>query len=166
MVSPADTPILQLTIRPHRSLSSRRAWMVIAVVFGFGTILSLPFIILGYWPVAGFYGLDLGLLALAFRANKISSEHVEEIVISPIELLFRQSFRSKTVQEWRLNPIWTRLDTERDEDFGISSIKLVSQGHKIAIGQFLGPEEKLKLFATLLSGLGQAKRGPTYVYET
>ena len=138
---------------------------MITFVSGFGLILSIPFIVLGYWPVVGFYGLDIGLLALAFRASITASRQAEELILSPIELLVRHRYRSNMVQEWRFNPIWTRLDAEQDKELGISSITLVSRGQHIVIGQFLGPQEKSKLLVKLSSGLGQAKRGLAFNHE-
>lgn len=166
MLFSVDSPILKLTITPTRSMTPRGAWLVIALVSGFCVVVSVPFILLGYWPVVGFYGLDLGLLAIAFRAIHRSSQQAEELILSPIELLFRRKHNSNLVQEWKFNPAWTRLDAERDEEFGISSIKLVSRGKHIVIGQFLGPNEKSKLLATLSSSLDQAKRGLNLNHET
>ena len=46
--------------------------------------------VLGAWPVAGFFGLDLLALYAAFLINFRSGRSFEELELTPLELLFRK----------------------------------------------------------------------------
>ena len=54
-----------------------------------------------------------------------------------------------------------RLERETHEEFGLMRLFLVSHGRKLAVGSFLGPDEKESFAAALAAAIGEAKRGPT-----
>ncbi len=83
-------PVFSATIHPHRSLGLRGIRLVIVLVAGASLVASIPFIVLGFWPVAGFYGLDVLLLYFALRASLEQAKAYEQIVISPLELMLRK----------------------------------------------------------------------------
>jgi uncharacterized membrane protein len=157
-----EGPLFQTVLRPHRSLKIGGFRLVMALVAGASAIASLPFVVLGFWPVAGFYGLDVLLLFFAFRANFEAARHFEELSVSPFELLLRKVSPKGEALEWRFNPVWTRLVAEEHEEFGITRLALVSRGQTVAVGHFLGPEDKASLVRALSRALGEAKRGPSY----
>jgi uncharacterized membrane protein len=162
MTDAIDTPLFQTILRPHRSLQLGGFRLVMALVAGASAIASLPFVLLGFWPVAGFYGLDLLLLYFAFKSNFKAAQHFEEVRISPFELLLRKVSPEGHAREWRFNPAWTRLVAEEHEEFGITRLALVSRGQSIAVGHFLGADDKATLLKGLSRALGEAKRGPFY----
>jgi uncharacterized membrane protein len=162
MTDAIDTLLFQTILRPHRSLNLSGFRLVMALVAGASAIASLPFVILGFWPVAGFYGLDVLLLFLAFKANYRAAQYFEEVTISPFELLLRKVSPKGSTQEWRFNPAWTRLVAEEHEEFGITHLALVSRGQSVAVGHFLGADDKANLLKGLSRALGEAKRGPFY----
>jgi uncharacterized membrane protein len=65
------------------------------------------------------------------------------------------------VSEWSLNPAWVRLERETHEEFGLMRLLLVSHGRNLAVGSFLGPNEKESFAVALAAAIGEAKRGPT-----
>jgi uncharacterized membrane protein len=147
------------TIRPHRSLTARNRRLVIglsALVCAFG---SVPFLLFGAWPVAGFLGLDFVLLAVAFRVNSRRAEAREEIHLTGIELLFRKIDHRRHELEWRLNPAWVRLVRQEDADFGLRRLSLVSGRTSLAIAEDLSPPERQTLAHALELGLNDARRG-------
>ena len=160
-----DHPLLSVTLRPHRSLTPRGLWLVVICVDFASLVAAIPFVIMGFWPVAGFYGLDVALLAFAFRASLNSAAMTEEVALTPVELHVRRKYVKGTMEEWRFNPIWTRLHVDRHEEFGISKITLRSRGTSLLIGQSLGPDDKQKLYSALSSALSQAKTGPVFESE-
>jgi uncharacterized membrane protein len=66
------------------------------------------------------------------------------------------------VAEFTFNPLWVRLDRITHAEFGIERLYLVSKGRRIAIGNFLGAEEKESFSNALMAALQAARRGPTY----
>lgn len=161
-----DHPLLSVTLRPHRSLTPQGLWLVVICVGLASLVAAIPFVVMGFWPVAGFYGLDVALLAFAFRASLHSAGETEELALTPVELHIRRKPRNGAIEEWRFNPLWTRLHIDRHEEFGISKITVRSRGTSLLIGQSLGPDDKQKLYSALSSALGQAKAGPIFALDT
>ena len=119
------------------------------------------FVMLGAWPVFGFFGLDVLLIYAAFRANYRSARAYEEVTVTASELTVRKVSHRGGVREWTLNPLWVRLDRIVHEEFGIERLFLVSRGRRLSIAAFLGPDEKASFAHALGDALGEAKRGPT-----
>ena len=101
------------------------------------------------------------LIYWAFRANYRAADAYEEVTVTPSELRVKKVTHKGKVAEWSLNPLWTRLERETHEDFGLMRLFLVSRGRKLAIAGFLGPAEKESFAAALSAAIGEAKRGPT-----
>lgn len=156
-----DEPtIFCATVTPHRSLG-RGAFLVLMAVFGaISFAAGIVFLVAGAWPVFGFFGLDVLLVYWAFRANYRAARAYEQVTITPSELKLTQVSHRGQVAEWTLNPVWTRLDAETHE-YGIERLFLVSHGRRLAVANFLGPEEREEFATALAAALGEAKRGPT-----
>jgi uncharacterized membrane protein len=148
-------------LTPHRSLSRAGFVLVMAVLGAVSFAAGMVFLLIGAWPVFGFFGLDVLLVYWAFRANYRAAAAYEEVVVMPSELRVRKVSHRGQVAEWVLNPLWARLEYESDEEFGLQRVYLVSRGRKLPIASFLPPQEKESFAAALAAAIGEAKRGPT-----
>ena len=45
-------------------------------------------------------------------------------------------------REWTLNPLWTRIDLETHEEFGLLRLFLVSRGWRLAVAAFWSEREE------------------------
>ena len=81
--------------------------------------------------------------------------------MTPSELRVRRVSHRGEVTEWTLNPLWTKLDREKHEEFGLLKLFLVSRGRRLAVAGFLSPKEKESFAVALSAALGEARRGPT-----
>ena len=149
-------------IHPHRSLDAKNFRVLMWVVAGASLAVSVPFFILGAWPVAGFMGLDVLLVYLAFRASFRSARAYEDIDVTLHELHIAKVTAQGKRRDWHFNPQWVRLERQEHEEFGLQKLSLVSSGRKIGIAAFLGPEEKAEFAGQLQNALGEARRGPRY----
>ena len=156
-----EPTLFSATIRPYRSLGRTGFVLVMLLVGGFSFIGGVVFFLVGAWPVVGFLGLDVLLVYCAFRANYRAAAAYEQVMITPSELHVRKVSRCGTAREWMLNPLWTRIDRETHEEFGLLRLFLVSRGWRLAIASFLGPREKESFAKQLSMALSEAKRGPT-----
>ena len=149
-------------LTPHRSLN--RTGFVI--VMGFVGIVSfaagLAFLLMGAWPVFGFFGLDVLAIWWAFRVNFRRARASEEILVTPSELRLRRTSHRGHVVEFVLNPLWVRLEQVVHEEYGIENLYLVSKGRSLAVASFLGPDEKASFAKALTAALQAARRGPTH----
>jgi uncharacterized membrane protein len=158
----AEPKLFSALLTPHRSLT-RTGFLVL---MGFLSVISfaagLAFLLMGAWPVFGFFGLDVLLIYWAFRVNFRRASATEEISVTPFELRVRRVSHRGHVVQWVLNPLWVQLDQKIHAEFGIEELYLVSKGRRVSIASFLGPEEKANFVKALMAALQAAKRGPTY----
>src|SRR5665647_1947344 len=149
-------------LTPHRSLS-RTGFIVVMAFIGLVSFAAgLAFLLMGAWPVLGFFGLDVLAIWWAFRINFRHAKASEEIRITPSELRLRRVSHHGHVVEFVLNPLWVRLDQVAHEEYGIERLYLVSKGRHVAIASFLGPDEKASFAKALTAALQAARRGPSH----
>ncbi len=159
---PAEQMLFAARLTPHRSLSRSGFMVLMTFVCIVSFAAGVAFLIMGAWPVFGFFGLDVLVIYWAFRLNFRYAKATEEISITHSELRVRRtSHRGHTV-EWVLNPLWVQLDQKVHEEFGIERLYLVSRGRRVSVASFLGPDEKASFAKALLAALQTAKRGVTY----
>jgi uncharacterized membrane protein len=159
---PGSEPTLfSAVITPYRSLSGQGFVLVMALIGGLSFIGGMFFFLLGAWPVIGFLGLDVALVYWAFRANYRAAAAFEEVTVTPSQLRLRRVSHRGKVAEYTLNPLWTKLDREKHEDFGLLKLFLVSRGRKFPVANFLSPKERESFAVALSAALGEARRGPT-----
>src|ERR1700704_5727075 len=137
--SAAPQPILfAARLTPHRSLNRTGFIVLMAFLSVVSFAAGLAFLLMGAWPVFGFFGLDVLAIYWAFRINFRRSKASEEILVTPFELRVRRVSHRGHVVEWVLNPLWVQLDKKIHAEFGIERLYLVSRGRRISIGSFLG----------------------------
>jgi uncharacterized membrane protein len=158
---PLDPKIFSAIITPHRSLSPTGFVIFMSFLGALSFISGVIFISIGAWPVFGFFGLDVLLVYLAFRANYRSARAYEEVTVTAAELTLRKVDPRGAVRQWTLNPLWVRLERIVHAEFGIERLFLVSHGRRVAIAGCLSPDEKASFARALTSALGEARRGPT-----
>ncbi|MBN9061007.1 MAG: hypothetical protein BGP06_17190 [Rhizobiales bacterium 65-9] len=157
-----DAPLFAASIHPHRSLSREGVRLVITLVAICGIISSIPFMIAGAWPIGGYFGLDVALLAIAFRVNNRRGEETEEVRLTYMELLLRRFGHKQQPREWRFNPAWVRLERGEKDEYGLQRLSLVAGGARLAIARALSPQERAEFADAFEARLAEAKRGPRF----
>jgi uncharacterized membrane protein len=157
----AEPTLFSAIITPHRSLNRTGFQLVMLAIGGFSLVGGIVFFIIGAWPVVGFLGLDVLLVYLAFRVNFRAAKAYEQVTVTPSELRVRKVSHRGKAAEWMLNPLWTKLDRETHEEFGLLRLSLVSRGWRLVVASFLGPQEREGFANELSAALAEAKRGPT-----
>jgi uncharacterized membrane protein len=158
----AQPKLFSALLTPHRSLSRTGFLVLMAFVSVVSFAAGIVFLLMGAWPVFGFFGLDVLVVYWAFRINFRHARATEEITITPSELRVRRVSHRGHVVEWVLNPLWVRLDQKTHAEFGIEKLYLVSRGRRISVASFLGADEKASFAKALRAALEAARRGPTY----
>ena len=146
-------------ITPHRSLGRDSVRLVLTLCCIATIVSSIPFLLLGAWPVAFFFAIDLAAIVIAFRVNFRAARSVEEIILTPIDLFLRQISHRGVRSERRFNPLWTRLDREVDDEFGLQTLTLVSRGERVVIARELSPGERASFAEAFGAALAQVKSG-------
>lgn len=159
----APEPVLfSALLTPHRSLNRTGFLLVMVFVSAISFAAGIAFLLMGAWPVFGFFSLDVLAIYWAFKVNFRRAKASEEISVTPSELRVRRISHRGHVMEWKLNPLWVQVDQIAHEEFGIEKLYLLSRGRRISIGSFLGPDEKASFSNALKEGLAAARRGVTY----
>ncbi|MBM3609525.1 MAG: DUF2244 domain-containing protein [Alphaproteobacteria bacterium] len=157
-----DAQIFAARLTPHRSLGQRQFYCLLMAFSILVLFISVPFYLMGAWPVAGFMGADIALFYWAFRANFRAARAYEEVRVSPLELRVEQVSPRGEKREWRFNPAWVRLEREEDEDYGLLRLTVFSRGRGLEVGAFLAPQTREQFARDLSLALAQARRGPVF----
>ncbi len=157
-----EAPILAVRLTPHRSFDPAAVRLLMAATFVVSALFSLPFYLMGAWPIVGFMGLDVALLYFAFRANFRAARAYEDFHLTYFELLFARVSARGARREWRFNPAWVRIERIDHQEFGPQRLSLLSRGRRWEVARFLGPDQKAEFATTLASALAEARRGPRF----
>src|SRR5258708_8345431 len=140
----AEPELFSALLTPHRSLKRSGFIVVMGFVSAVSFVAGVAFLMMGAWPVFGFFGLDVLAIYWAFKVNFRSARAREEISVTPTELRVRRISHRGQVAEWVLNPLWVRLDQQVHEEYGVERAFLVSQRRPLSIGRVFGPGEKTR----------------------
>jgi uncharacterized membrane protein len=157
-----EPEIFTALLTPHRSLNRTGFLVVMSFLSAVSFAAGIAFLIMGAWPVMGFFGLDVLAIYIAFKINFRRAKAYEEISVTLSELRLRRVSHRGHVMEWVFNPLWVRLDQIVHEEFGIERLYLVSKGRRVAVASFLGADEKASFAKALRAALAAARRGPSY----
>jgi uncharacterized membrane protein len=158
---PPQPKIFSALLTPHRSLNRTGFLVLMGFLSTVSFVAGVAFLLMGAWPVLGFFGLDVLAIWWAFRVNFRRAKATEEITVTATELRVRRVSHRGHVVEWVLNPLWVRLDRKTHAEFGIEKLYLVSRGRRVSVANFLGADEKASFAKALTEALHAAKRGPT-----
>lgn len=154
----AHAPAFDAVIHPYRSLGTRGFWILFAVVVAVnlvGAVLSLS---LGAWPIAGFMGLDVLAVYVAFRLNYAQARAFERIVVDGETLTVERVDRKGARRAWRFPSYWVSVWFEGDEEHG--TVTLRSHGRSLQIGDYLSPFERKDFADALRAALHEARSSP------
>lgn len=155
---PPESVVFSATLHPHRSLSRGGMLLVLGFVGLVSIITAIPFVVMGAWPIGGFFGLDFALLYLCFRLNNARARAYEEVLLNRIELLIRKVTWRSARFERRFNPQWVRLKAEEDEDYGMMRLAVVQRAEEVEIGACLAPVERADFAKAFGKALAEARR--------
>ncbi|MBV8778699.1 MAG: DUF2244 domain-containing protein [Alphaproteobacteria bacterium] len=137
---------------PYRSLPPRGFNVLMLMLAGVSVAVGTLFVTLGAWPVCGFFGLDVGLVYLAFRLSYRSARQRETLSLADDELTVERVGIRGDRSLWRFQPFWVRVVYE--EGHGDSNrLALASHGRSLPIGTFLPAPVRHEVAATLRDAL-------------
>jgi uncharacterized membrane protein len=158
----AQAELFSALLTPHRSLHRTGFLVLMAFIMVVSFAAGIAFLLMGAWPVLGFFGLDVIAIYWAFRINFNRAKASEKITVTHSELRLRRVSHRGHVVEFVLNPLWVQLDRKTHPEYGVEKLYLLSKGRRLAVGSFLSPDEKASFSKALMTALQAARRGPTY----
>ncbi|WP_409565595.1 DUF2244 domain-containing protein [Methylobacterium sp. E-045] len=154
-----DVPVFQATIRPHQSLTHHGFRNVMIGCGAVSLVTSIACVRAGFWPVAGFFGLDMIALYVALTTSLKRGRSFEEVMISPIEVMLARVTHRGERREWRFNPLWTKLTRVEDEEYGLQTLTLVSRREFVVVARDASPPVRERIAEGLTRALADVKRG-------
>jgi uncharacterized membrane protein len=147
-----DAAAFEAELYPNRSLSRKGFVGVMLGVSGVSAVMAAGFLLAGAWPVAGFLGLDVLLVYVAFRACRRAGLRRELIRLDGSGLHVRRVEPGGSASDWRFEPYRVRVQMD-DPPRRDSLLTLAEHGRRLVIGLFLTPEERLALARALEAAL-------------
>lgn len=144
-------------LAPHRSLSPTGFLVLMGAVGAVSFVAGLAFFLIGAWPVVGFFGLDAGVIYLAFRLNYRSGSLRETVELLPDALTVTRYHPSGRREQHAFNPYWVRVELSEGRD-GRTDLKLRLHERTVSFGRFLTDEERRELASSLSGALADARR--------
>ena len=144
---------MDAVLRPHRSLSGAAFKVVLVVMIVFNLVVGTLFWLQGAFPVAGFLGLDVLALYVAFRLNYRSARAEERVRIAPGQVHVASIDARGREKHWVLNPVWARVVREG------AGVLIRAGKIQIRLGAFLSADECAAFAQALDTALYRAKRG-------
>jgi uncharacterized membrane protein len=161
-----DEPILlDETLRPSPPMNARALLIILAVVLAFNLAFAVSFVLRGAWPIAPFMGLDVALLAWAFRSSTLAARRFEHVTVTPSLLRVEKHPVKGNVRAADFNPYWVRVDLQWPTEFS-NRLFLRSHGREMQIGDFLAPAVREGFANALKSALFAAKNRHFEAQET
>lgn len=130
--------------------------LILALVATINLGFALIFALRGAWVVAPFMGVDVALLAWAFRASERASRRREHVRLTPSLLVVERHPAKGPPKRFSLNPYWVRVEMEDPPEHS-SQLTLWSHGRGLRVGAFLAPGERLAFGRALKAALRRAR---------
>ncbi|MEP3247940.1 MAG: DUF2244 domain-containing protein [Sneathiella sp.] len=132
----SERPAFSIILHPHRSLDPQAFLILMMSIGGVSFVAGMVFLLMGAWPVFGFFGLDVLLIYLAFRFNFREGRRCEIVEIVGNEIRVRHITPDGYEKRQGFEAYWTRFEMRKDCLF------LLCRTDRMEIGKFLIDEEK------------------------
>jgi uncharacterized membrane protein len=150
-MSPAQAPVFEALIVPHRSLTRKGVLVVGAALLVLSALVAIRFWLLGAWPVVAFSLVEVPLIVLLLALNLRHARARELIMLDGEALTVIRTDPAGRRQQVSLPSAWLRVDL--DAGRGVPHVMLSSHGRGCEVGGFLHEAEKLSLFEALSDAL-------------
>ncbi len=132
----------------------------LVLLIGFILLLTVPsatfFLLIGAWPVTGFFGLEVAMLLTALLVARRRARTYEVVRLDPSGLYVERIEAGGRIRRWRLEPYWTRVEIDQPPRPD-SPLWLQSLNQRLQIGAFLTPEERLAFAQALKRALARMR---------
>ena len=154
----AEPGAFRAVLTPYRSLGPTGFIALMAALGVISFVTGIAFLMIGAWPVLGFFGLDVALVYVAFKLNYRSGRLYETLELTPALLSWTRVHPSGRREHFDCNPYWARIALREWPD-GRTDLRLLAQGKELIFGRFLSNDERRELATALKGALVDARGG-------
>jgi uncharacterized membrane protein len=146
--------VFERVLLPHRSLPPA-AFHVLMLLLGLVSLaMGIGFLLLGAWPIFGFFGLDVAAVYVAFRLSYRSARQREILRLAGDDFTVERIDIYGERRRWEFQPFWLRVVLEERPDES-NRLLLASHGKSLVIGDFLGAPMRRELAQSLRLALSR-----------
>ncbi len=146
--------VFERVLLPHRSLPPRGFHILMLLLGVMSLAVGIGFVLIGAWPICGFFGLDVAALYLAFRLSYRSARRREILRLAGDDFTVERVDIYGKRRLWRFQPFWLRIVLEERPDRS-NRLSLASHGRSLVIADFLGAPMRRELAASLSAALSR-----------
>jgi uncharacterized membrane protein len=154
----------QIELLPNCSLTPRSATLFFMSIAALSLTIAVVCVLLGYWPVLPFAGLELGLLGWALQASLKRRQWTQVLTISEQEVTIatRVDGRIETGEHQVVFPRhWASVRLCGPRGWQPSRLLVESHGRSCEVGSFLTEEERRALYERLRVLVGRINELPS-----
>ena len=155
--APFGPLFFERVLLPYRSLPRRGFHLLMGILGLISLAVGIGFVAVGAWPVIGFFGLDVGLVYLAFRLSYRSARQSETIRLAGDAFTVeRVSVRGER-RIWQFQPFWLRVILQERPDAS-NRLIVASHGRSLEIGDFVSPTTRRELAVTMREAIARWRK--------
>ena len=143
---------LSAVLQPHRSLPPRGFAVLMMVLGALSLLAGVTCVLIGAWPVFGFFGLDVLLVYAAFRLSYRGARLREIVRLTEGSLTVERVSPKGEHRRWQFEPYWLRVRFD-DRELQPGPVTLTSHGRALEVGSFLAPDQRRSLATSLRNAL-------------
>lgn len=156
-ITPAPKLHLDAELRPHRSLSTRGAALLLIPIAFVNLVFAVFFFVLRAPFVPPFLGLDVLAMCFALGASFRAARAVERVRVSADEITVLRERGGRAWSVWASPTAFTRVDVLEPGRHAVC-VRLACRGQEIALGSALGPMQR-EAFGRELEAAVRSARG-------
>ena len=149
--SEAAPVFFDAVLYPHRSLPPQGFVLLMVVLGAVSFAAGMSFVLMGAWPICGYFGIDVLLVYFAFRASYRSARMHEWVRLTGDTLTVERVGAHGERWRWQFQPYWLRVVLEEHDES--NRLVIASHGRELVVGGFLAPAERKTLATALKDAL-------------
>ena len=146
----------QWTLTSHRSLGPTGFVVLMSALCATSFVAGVVFLLMGAWPVTGFFGLDVVVIWIAFKLNYRSGRRYETVELGPEALTVTRVQPSGRRSAITFNPYWVRVHLDEGPG-GRNRLRLSLHGREVVFATGLNDEERRSFARVLAMALSDAR---------
>lgn len=150
----------RIELKPNCSLSRRAAVWFFASTCLFSLMFAMKFVLMGFWPVLPYWGLEMAALGLCLHLSLKRRNYTQTLTITDGKITcLTRTRRGEAKQEFARH--WTKVRLRSPlRRLGVSRLTIESRGETVEVGSFLTEEARTALARRLGSLVGGMNESP------
>ena len=144
--------LYEITLYPYRSMNKLGFFILMFTLALISFVAGIMFILIGAWPVFGFFGLDVLLIYIFFKLNFRSGKKKEVIILDKKNLIIKFYNPKKIEKIYKLDPNWLKINLIKLKN-STSKLQISSKNKSVIVGSFLRYQEKNDIICSLQKAL-------------